>query len=150
MPSLTFPFATPHPDMNAPVILYDGNCGFCDRTVKFVLRRDPHGPLRFAALQSEFGQALVARHPALAGVDSVVWAERVNGAEQVRIRTDAALRLGTYLGGPWRVLAMLGRIVPRALRDAAYDAFARRRYRWFGTADACELPGVEERKRFIG
>lgn len=133
-----------------PVILYDGNCGFCDGTVKFLLRRDPHGPLRFAALQSEYGQALIARHPALASVDSVVWAEQVDGAEVVRIRTDAALRLGRYLGGAWRILAAVGRLVPRVIRDAAYDAFARRRYRWFGTAEGCELPTVEQRARFIG
>lgn len=133
-----------------PVILYDGNCGFCDGTVKFVLRRDPHGPLRFAALQSEYGQSLIARHPSLAGVDSVVWAEQVDGAEMVRVRTDAALRLGSYLGGLWRLLAALGRLVPRVVRDAAYDAFVRRRYRWFGTAEGCELPSAAERARFIG
>ena len=130
---------------STPLLLYDGECGFCDGTVQFVLRRDPGGALAFATLQGAQGRRLLAEHPALAGVDSVIWVD----ADGPRVRTDAVLRLGRYLGGPWALLAALGRLVPRALRDAAYDAFARRRYRWFGRVDACALPAPEERRRFL-
>jgi predicted DCC family thiol-disulfide oxidoreductase YuxK len=134
--------------VSAPVLLYDGDCGFCDGTVKLVLRHDPGGPLRFAALQSEFGQAVIARHPSLAGVDSVVWLDSADGAERVTVRSNAALRVASYLGGIWR-LALVARLIPRAVRDWGYDLFARNRYRWFGRADHCELPAVEERGRFL-
>ena len=134
--------------MNHPVLLYDGNCGFCDSTVKFVLRHDRRGTLRFAPLQGAYGTEVRARHPALANVDSVLWVERINGTERVLVRSDAALRLAKYLGGFWH-LARVGAVLPRVVRDFCYDAFAKRRYRWFGKVDACELPDASVRARFV-
>ena len=135
--------------LTSPVLLYDGECGFCDRTVKFALRRDQGGPLRFATLQGAYGAALVSRHPELAHVDSLVWVEANGAVERVWVRSAGALRLARYVGGIWSILAGIAMLVPRPLRDAAYDAFARRRYRWFGTSENCELPTPEERARFI-
>ncbi|MGD2018124.1 MAG: DCC1-like thiol-disulfide oxidoreductase family protein, partial [Planctomycetota bacterium] len=40
-----------------PLLLYDGECGLCSRTVRFVLRRDRLKRLRFAALRSAAGEA---------------------------------------------------------------------------------------------
>jgi predicted DCC family thiol-disulfide oxidoreductase YuxK len=59
---------------------------------------------------------------------------------ELRVRSDAALHLLERLGGVWRVLGVLGRIVPRPLRDAAYDRLARVRKRLFrAPAEACPL-----------
>ena len=134
---------------DAPVLLYDGECGFCDRAVKFALRRDPGGALRFATIQGRYGAAVMMRHPTLAAVDSLVWVEGSGSTERVWVRSDGTLRLMAYVGGVWGVVAFVGRLIPRVLRDAAYDAFARRRYRWFGTSANCKLPSPEELSRFI-
>ena len=133
-----------------PVLLYDGLCGFCDHSVQFVLARDRHARLRFAPLQGEFARGVLARHPELAGVDSLVLVERdaATGEERAFVRTDGALRVAHHLGGAWRLTALL-RGVPRGLRDLAYDAFARVRYRVFGRHDACRLPAPEQRARFL-
>lgn len=133
-----------------PVLLYDGVCGFCNETVRTLLRLDPRGALRFAALQSDYGQSVVARHPELAGVDSVVFVEpaAAGEAERVHVRSDAALRVVSYLGGAWRVF-LLARLLPRPLRDFLYDAFARNRYKLFGKYDSCMLPAPEVRSRFL-
>ena len=131
------------------VLVYDGLCGFCDGTVQFVLARDPAGPLRFAALQGEYGRSVLARHVGLRGVDSLVLVESSAGeAERVLVRSGAVLGLARYLGGLWRLLLVL-RIVPRPLRDGLYDLFARYRYRWFGRRDACAVPDAAQRSRFI-
>jgi predicted DCC family thiol-disulfide oxidoreductase YuxK len=132
----------------APVLLYDGVCGFCNKTVQMILDRDPRGEMRFAALQSDYGQAVVGRHPELQGVDSVVYVERVANVERVYVRSDAALKVASYLGGAWKVF-LAARLVPRALRDYFYDLFARNRYRFFGKYDACMLPPPEVRARFL-
>lgn len=133
-----------------PVLLYDGVCGFCNETVRTLLRLDPRGTLRFAALQSDYGQRVVARHPALKGVDSVVFVETSpdDDTERVHVRSDAALRVASYLGGPWKIF-LLARLLPRRLRDFLYDAFARNRYRIFGKYDTCLLPAPEVRSRFL-
>ena len=134
--------------MSAPILLYDGACGFCNGTVQFILRHDRGGVLRFAPLQGVLGQAVLARHPELAGVDSVVWLDEAMGTERVAVRSEAALRLASHLGGWWR-LALVARVIPAFLRDAAYDLFARYRYRMFGKVDQCALPSAAERGRFV-
>lgn len=133
---------------DAPLLLYDGACGLCNATVRRVLRRDRTGTLRFASLQGPAGTAVRSRHPELEGVDSVVWvAADDSGRETVAVRSDAALHLAGYLGGPWR-LALAARLVPRALRDRVYDWVARHRHRLPG-ADRCFVPPPETRARFL-
>jgi predicted DCC family thiol-disulfide oxidoreductase YuxK len=132
-----------------PILLYDGTCGFCAASVQLVLRHDPRGTLRFAPLQGVTGHRILARHPELAGVDSVVWVDDPDGpAEQVATRSTAALRVARYLGGAWHLLR-LGWIVPRPMRDAVYDLIARHRHRIPFQADACALPAPEVRERFL-
>ncbi|HVZ48183.1 MAG TPA: DCC1-like thiol-disulfide oxidoreductase family protein, partial [Gemmatimonadaceae bacterium] len=55
----------------------------------------------------------------------IVWVEA--DGDRVLTRSGAALRVARHLGGGWRLLSGALRLVPRALRDAAYDAVARRR-----------------------
>ena len=135
---------------DGPVLLYDGLCGFCDGTVQFILKHDRRGTLRFATLQGDFARDVIARHPELAGVDSLVLVEPdpASGKERVYVRSDGALHVARYLGGAWN-LARAAAIVPRFVRDLAYDGFARIRYRVFGRYNACPIPSPEQRARFI-
>ena len=133
---------------DAPVLLYDGVCGFCNRTVQMILDNDRRGSMRFAALQSDYGRAVVGRHAELQGVDSVVFVEPSTEGERVYVRSDAALKVASYLGGLWKV-SLCAYVVPRALRDYFYDLFARNRYRVFGKYDQCMLPPPEARARFL-
>jgi predicted DCC family thiol-disulfide oxidoreductase YuxK len=132
------------------VLLYDGTCGFCDGAVKFVLKVDRRAEMRFASLDGGFAAAVLQRHPELAGVDSVVYVEDPGGAgEHVSVRSEAALRVAAYLGGPWRALGAVARVVPAPARDWAYDRFAAVRYRVFGRVDSCAIPPPEVRARFV-
>jgi predicted DCC family thiol-disulfide oxidoreductase YuxK len=133
----------------APVLLYDGVCGFCNKTVQMILDHDRKGTMLFAALQSDYGRAIVERHPGLRGVDSVVYVERSQGGgERVHVRSDAALRVLKYLGGAWKLL-LVAYVIPKPVRDFFYDLFARNRYRLFGKYDSCMLPPPEVRARFL-
>src|ERR687888_1933432 len=107
----------------APVLLYDGVCGFCNKTVQMILDHDRRGTMRFAALQSDYGRGVVGRHPELRGVDSVVFVENsADGAERVHVRSDAALRVLKYLGGAWKLL-IVAKVIPKPVRDFFYDLF---------------------------
>lgn len=134
--------------VEAPVLLYDGTCSLCDRSVQFILRHERRHTLRFAALESPFGARVLARHPALHDVDSVVWFEPAMGGEGVFVRSAAALRAARYLGGPWRLVA-LARAIPRPLRDWAYDLVARHRHWVFGRTERCVVPPAHVRSRFL-
>ena len=132
------------------VLFYDGLCGFCDRTVQFVLERDAGGSMRFAPLQGIFASEILLQHPELRGTDSLVLVERRGASGETRIttRSDAILKVAAYLGGPWRAVRLL-RLLPRPLRDWGYDRFAASRYRLFGRLDSCRIPAPEARARFI-
>jgi predicted DCC family thiol-disulfide oxidoreductase YuxK len=132
------------------VLLYDGSCGFCAENVRLVLRHDRRGTLRFAALDSAFGRAVLTRHPELAPVDSMVWVEPAYGGagERVFTRSAAALHVARYLGRAWR-LAALTALIPRTLRDAVYDLVARHRHQLVGGGRECLMPTPEQRARFL-
>ena len=137
---------------HSPILLYDGTCGFCAWNVQFILRHDRRErSLRFASLQSETGAKLRARHPELLNVDSVIWFEPGSDQrwESVLVRSDAVLRVLQYIGGVWGVLAAVGSIVPRFLRDGVYDLVARNRRRFAGAGTSCLIPTAEERVRFL-
>jgi predicted DCC family thiol-disulfide oxidoreductase YuxK len=110
------------------LVVFDGDCVLCDRTVRFITQRSQPATFAFAARQSAAGQAALAPFPQAASVDGVVLIE----TDRVSTRSDAALRIARSMHAPWPGLAALAGIVPRALRDAVYDAIARNRYRWFG------------------
>lgn len=132
-----------------PILLYDGTCGFCAASVQWVLRHDRVGTLRFAPLQGITGRRIIARHPALAAVDSVVWVDDADGTDElVATQSTAALHVARYLGGWWHI-ARAGWLVPRILRDALYDLVARHRHRIPFSVDACPLPAPDVRDRFL-
>lgn len=136
-------------DHAAPVLLYDGVCGICNRSVQAIIRHDRHGTLRFAALESDFARAVIDRHPDLQGIDSIVFVDNPGRPdERVSVRSAAALRVVNYLGGPFRVLLAV-RLIPAGLRDRLYDRFAAVRYRLGGRHDSCPLPAPEVRARFL-
>jgi predicted DCC family thiol-disulfide oxidoreductase YuxK len=132
------------------VLYYDGDCGFCDATIQYVLRHDRTGSLHFVPLRGTNAAQLLRRHPRLGTVDSLVWADSDGSAEgeRVFIRSDAVLQIARYLGWPWS-LAAIGRLVPRVIRDGAYDVFARYRKRVMPMPDSCEIPAPEVRARFL-
>ena len=138
--------ATEITEVDGPLVLYDGQCGLCNRSVQMILRHDRRGCFRFAALQSELGQALLKRHGLPAEAISTV--VLVDDGE-VFTRSRAAFRIAGKMDAPWPALRALG-IVPAPLRDVVYDWVARNRYRWFGRTDACMLPPPEVRARFLG
>jgi predicted DCC family thiol-disulfide oxidoreductase YuxK len=134
--------------MSQQVLLYDGLCGFCNTTVQFIMGHESRRTLRFAPLQGPFAAAVMERHPQLKGVDSLVWVEADGPNEQVKVRSSAALAVAWYLGSIWR-LAMVFWLIPRPLRDFAYDQFAQRRIELFGRYGSCPVPSKAVRARFL-
>ena len=133
-------------DVNVPgpVVLYDGECGLCNRSVKFLLARD-RGQLWYAPLQGETAQALRARHPEIPStLESVVLVDH----ERVYVRSKAFLYGAKYLTAPWRWAYAL-RWLPAFLLDLGYRLIARIRYRVWGKYDACRLPTTDERAKLL-
>ena len=127
------------------VILFDGVCNLCNGAVNFVIDRDPVGTFRFAPLQSDVGERLLANSGVSGGdLDTIVLVE--DG--EVFVRSTAALRIARRLSGPWPLLSVF-LAVPRPLRDAVYDWVAVNRYDWFGKRDQCRVPTPALKDRFL-
>lgn len=128
------------------IVFYDGVCGLCDRSVRFLLLRDRRATLRFAPLQ---GDTARRRTDLPSELRSVIFVAHSGTAqEQIYSRSEAALRLLDHVGGVWRIVSWL-RLIPRPIRDVVYEFIANRRYRWFGKFDACRVPPPEWRARFL-
>lgn len=127
-----------------PVLFYDGACGLCQRSVQWVMDHDRQRRFYYAPLQGPTAERLIGRPQGAAEGWSVVLLE---GGERYD-RSDAALRIASLCGWPWRVLAIF-RLVPRRIRDGVYRFIARRRFRWFGRAAACRLPDKSLRPRLL-
>ncbi len=128
------------------IVLFDGLCNLCDGAVRFMLDRDRARRLCFASLQSDAARDALARFGRVR--ESTPETIIVIDGDRLFERSDAALRIATLLGPPWSFARSLGAI-PRSLRDAAYTAIARNRYRIFGTRGACRIPSAAERARFL-
>ena len=132
-------------EINFPVLLFDGVCNLCNGSVQWVLRHDARAQFRFAALQSDTGQALLRRFGLdSAQLDTVVLVD----GDRIFLRSDAPLEVARRLGGGWALLYIF-KVLPRPLRNAVYDWVARHRYRWFGRQESCMLPRPEWKGRFV-
>ena len=126
-------------------MLFDGTCGFCEASVRFIAARDPAGYFRFGASQTPRAAALLAEYGLTREqTKSIVLIE----GGRVYTRSTASLRIARRLTLPWR-LAGVFLLVPRPLRDAVYRVVARVRRHLAGTSNACEIPPPEIRERMI-
>jgi predicted DCC family thiol-disulfide oxidoreductase YuxK len=128
------------------IIVFDGVCVLCSRWVHFVLRRDPAGRYKFAAMQTPRGRELLTQH----GLDpdnpiSFLLLEGGRGYAD----TDAIVRVLQGLNGLTRLLAGPLRLTPHFIRDPLYRFVARHRYRLFGRRDACLAPTPDLAERFL-
>lgn len=136
-------------NVNSPaIILFDEKCNLCANVVRFVLPRDTRGYFRFASLQ---GSAATRECAALGFIlESGTTPTTLIVLEHGRVlkASDAALAIARQLSFPW-CIAVVFRVVPRALRDVCYRFVAAHRYRWFGASEHCLLPGDSMRNRFL-
>lgn len=122
-----------------PVILFDGVCNMCNSAVNLALDWDPEGKLRFSALQSNVGRALLEANGRKADDISSIVLVTKDGAY---VKSDAILRITEELTPvsllPLKPAALLGRfLVPKFLRDIIYDGVANNRYKVMGKKTEC-------------
>jgi predicted DCC family thiol-disulfide oxidoreductase YuxK len=126
------------------IILFDGTCAFCERSVRFIASRD-QGYFKFGASQNAEGQALLAKFGTTReAVRSLILIE----GDHIYLRSDAVLRIAGRMNAPWR-FARVCLAVPRPIRDLLYRFVAAIRHRIAGESNACEIPPPEIRARLI-
>jgi predicted DCC family thiol-disulfide oxidoreductase YuxK len=126
------------------IVLFDGVCNLCSKSVQFIINRDQKGYFHFASLQGEKGTRLIKEYGIKGDMQSIILIE--NG--KVYTHSLAALRICKHLNGFWKLLWIF-RIIPAPIRNFFYWLVARNRYKWFGKSDSCMVPLPHLRQRFL-
>src|SRR5690606_1987139 len=123
------------------MVFYDGDCGFCNSVVQFILKHEKHDKMLFSALQSDFANDFLKRHhlPLPDYSTLYVWSNR-----KLLKKSSAALEISSHLNMPWSWLKIF-KFTPLFLRDKVYDLIAGNRKKI--KKEACYLPSPEQRKR---
>lgn len=133
------------PDLPQPLIMFDGVCNLCSGWVRFCLAHERGTALRFAAMQSATGQAVLRG----LGLPLDVYQSFLFVEEGVvHAKSAGFFRMLRYLRQPWPWLR-LARVLPRPVCDWGYDRIARNRYRLFGRQDRCMVPALHLAERFL-
>nr|WP_299170277.1 DCC1-like thiol-disulfide oxidoreductase family protein [uncultured Allomuricauda sp.] len=129
------------------IFFYDGDCGFCDTTVMFLLDRTNQNDLHFARLQSDFARSLLDKNK-VKKID-LSTAYYYDGSEVYK-ESEAILKALSICKNPYRALSKVVQIVPLGFRNRAYRSFAKYRHTVSSRLKQnCRILATDERQRFI-
>ncbi len=124
------------------IVFYDGECGFCNRTVQWILDKEKSPIIHFSAIQSPFAQHFLNGKGVMPDLSTVYF----YSDGQLHSESKAAFQLCLFLRNPYRALRFF-RFLPRCLTNAFYRWIARRRHRI--AAGYCIAPKAAQKNRFI-
>jgi len=128
-----------------PIILFDGVCNFCNRTVNIIIEHDKAAKFQFAASQTQAGINILQQFRLDQKASaSVILIDN----DKVYTKTDAVIQIANRLSG-WPKLFRLLKFIPKPIRDFAYDLIAKNRYVLFGKTDHCMIPDATISHRFL-
>lgn len=138
------------PPTGGPVLLFDGECGLCNRCVRLLVRLDSAARLRFAPLQSPSAQQyLQAQGLPTQDFDSLVFVVDWGRGGAPQLRTDGVIAALGQCNRVGRALAASLSLIPAGWRDRGYKLVARWRYRLWGEWHPRPLARPESAARFF-
>lgn len=127
------------------IILFDGECNFCNQSVQFIIKRDTSGHFSFAHLQSDIGLKLIEQYNIPQDTHSLLLIHNGKWSS----KSSAAFYICRYLNGFWKLFHPL-LIIPKPIRDFFYNIIAKNRYKLSSrNKTSCLLPTPEMKKRFL-
>lgn len=128
------------------IIVFDGICNLCDRTVQYIIKHDRNDVFRFVARQSQLGQKLL-KHIGIdeKHSDSIILYEP---GRAYFYKSDAAFEIAKNLGGIFTAASFFA-MIPKSVRNRVYDHIARNRYKTYGKRDQCAIPTPELATKFL-
>jgi len=131
-------------NLNKNIVFFDGECGFCNFWVQWILERDKKDKFLFCSLQSGFGQKFLMDRGLETTQFNTLYLLKSDG--QYLIKSRAVFEIANLLGGIYSILK-IGALLPKTLGDGLYDVVSRNRMKI--SAQKCFLPDQNQRKKFI-
>ena len=127
------------------LIIYDGNCGFCNKTVMFVVKNDVNNCFKFVSNSSDFGKDLLQKFQILGVEQSTI----ILVENESKIYTKSVGIKKVLLKIPhYKMIGYLMFLFPKRLSDYIYDLISKNR-KLIIKNSTCEIPNSEIRKKFI-
>ena len=132
-------------NLPAHLIIYDGECMLCNKSVKYLIKKDTKGLFKFTQLQSSIGQQLLKKfNLSTTELSTVMYLNK----DKIHIKSTAVIKAFSSLGS-WRKSALILFLFPRFMRDHLYDIIAKKRGLFFKKEDYCIVPTEDIKSRFI-
>lgn len=125
------------------IIFFDGSCGLCHRSVRFIINYDKKELFHFSPLESQFSKS------ALIDTDSSIDTFYLKSDGVLYQKSEAWIRSLFLLGGAWKLASITLNKVPRTILDKGYDFIAKYRKQIFGVKNNCDLLSKDQKNRFI-
>lgn len=127
-----------------PIVFFDGQCGLCNRTVDWIVRKDKKHVFKFAPLQ---GTTAGERFKGM-GEEELYRSFWLLDEDGLHRKSTAFFRICRRLGGVASLLYVLT-VIPRPIRDWGYALVAKHRYKIWGRSETCRIPTAAERAFFL-
>jgi predicted DCC family thiol-disulfide oxidoreductase YuxK len=129
------------------IVFIDGSCIFCLRFVRFVIARDYRARFLFAPLRGTTAEMFGIEQPISDARDSILVLLGTSPDALVIRQSEAILYIVRSLTWPW-AMCRYWAIIPRSIRDSAYNIVAKRRH-WLASRDVCPILSQKDLNRFL-
>ena len=124
------------------VIFYDGDCGFCNHSVQFILKHRKNDRFQFIALQSDLAKKMLAKYDIEISLATIYLLSK----NRIYSRSTAALKIASKLKFPVNLMGIF-LIIPTFIRNWVYDIISKNRHKI--KRGFCYLPTPAEAKMFL-
>lgn len=132
------PLSKDNPEAELPVLLFDGDCAFCQYWVIYIVRRDLKRIFYFSPLSPYWEEELMGHTGAQKLPETVaVW-----DGQTLRTESTAVIYILKHLGGIYKWAGIILWVVPPFIRDFIYRWVAKNRKK---LKQNCEIPPHEIR-----
>lgn len=130
---------------NKSIILFDGDCNLCNSAVNFIIKHDKKAYFLFASLQSDAAKEILLQYPSKkTTINSIILI--INNIYYDK--STAALLIFRELNSCYKQIYNLI-IIPKFIRDFAYNCIAKNRNKLFGKQKNCRKPTLEIQNKFL-
>ncbi|MCQ4035278.1 thiol-disulfide oxidoreductase DCC family protein [Kaistella montana] len=125
-------------------VFYDGDCGFCNQWIQWILKNDARDKFLFSSLQSDFGQHFLKERGLETQELNTIYLWKPHSF--YLDKSQAIFKIAEVLGGKYRILSYL-KYLPQSLTDFIYNKIAANRHRL--APDHCMVLSPNQKEKFI-
>lgn len=131
-------------EMVKPILFYDGDCGFCNHVVAFIIKNERKSEISFSSLQSQFAKDIFKEE---VNKEDYFDSFKIKANKRVYEKADAVFFLIKTQLKFYFFPLLIFKILPKRMLNAVYNFIAKRRTKM--AKPFCWLPSKRDQVRFL-